>query len=180
MSTENSIKGGPRGRFYGKLPPEMLADLDSLLIKLRRINRKVLKQKTVKRSEIRPLPDDEYLRLWGYLRHCCSLVTTWPNIRKAIAAIAEKSDRTEDDVRNECVDSLTTHVYTYAWRKYRHSEDCGLVFTTAEFGYKAWITSQNLFHDGVELSKNIFYADNPSCGNKVSSSAKTTDAPFYS
>ena len=69
MSTEKSIKGGSRSRFFGKLPPEMLAYLDSLLIKLRKINRKVLKQKTVKRTEIKALPDDEYLRLWGYLRH---------------------------------------------------------------------------------------------------------------
>ena len=146
----------------------MLSDLDSLLVKLRRINRKVLKQKTIKRTEIRALPDGEYLRLWGYLRHCCSLVTTWPNVRKAIAAIADKSSRTEDDVRDECIDALTTHVYTYAWRKYRHSYDCGLVFTTAEFGYKTWITSQNMFHDGVDLSRELFASDNPSCGRKVS------------
>ena len=168
MSTENSIKGGSKGRFYGKLPSEMLADLDSLLIKLRKINRKVLKQKTVKRSEIRPLPDDEYLRLWGYLRHCCSLVTTWTNVRMAISAIAEKSSRTEDDVRDECIDAMTTHVYTYSWRKYRHSEDCGLVFSTAEFGYKSWVSSQNLYHDGVEFSRELFASDNPSCGRKIS------------
>ena len=169
MSTEKSRNDSKTGRFYGKLPPEMLADLDFLLIKLRRINRKVLKQKTIKRTEIRALPDGEYLRLWGYLRHCCSLVTTWPNVRRAISAIADKSSRTEDDVREECIDVLTTHVYTYSWRKYRHSEDCGLVFTTAEFGYKGWITSQNLYHDGVEFSRELFASDNPSCGGKVSS-----------
>lgn len=168
MSTENQRNDSRWNRFYGKLPPEMLSDLDSLLVKLRRINRKVLKQKTIKRTEIRALPDGEYLRLWGYLRHCCSLVTTWPNVRKAIAAIADKSSRTEDDVRDECIDALTTHVYTYAWRKYRHSDDCGLVFATAEFGYKTWITSQNMFHDGVDLSRELFASDNPSCGRKVS------------
>lgn len=168
MSTENRRNDSRWNRFYGKLPPEMLSDLDSLIVKLRRINRKVLKQKTIKSTEIRTLPDDEYLRLWGYIRHCCSLVTTWPNVRKAIAAIADKSSRTEDDVRDECIDAITTHVYTYAWRKYRHSEDCGLVFKTAEFGYKTWITSQNMFHDGVDLSRELFASDNPSCGRKVS------------
>lgn len=167
-------------RYYGKLPPEMLSDLDALLVKMRRVNRKVVTKKTINRKDIIPLPDDESVRLWGYLRHCCSMVTTWPNVRKAIATIAGKSSMTYDEVRDDCIDSLTTHVYTYAWRKYRHSEDCGIVFKTAEFGYKAWISSQNMFHDGVELSKNIFFADNPSCGNKVSCSAKSADTTFYS
>lgn len=168
MSTLHSRNDARKGRFYGKLPPEMLADLDYLLVKLRRINRKVLKQKTIKSTEIVALPEFEYLRLWGYLRHCCSLVTTWPNVRRAISAIADKSFRTEEDVRDECIDTITTHVYTYAWRKYRHSEDCGLVFKTAEFGYKTWITSQNMFHEGVDLSREIFASDNPSCGSKMS------------
>ena len=155
-------------RYYGKLPPEMLSDLDALLIKLRRVNRKVLSQKTIRRTDIRPLPDDEYVRLWGYLRHCCSLVTTWPNVRKAISSIAEKCSMDIDAVREDCIDSLTTFVYTYSWRKYRHSEDCGLVFSTAEFGYKTWVTQQNVYHNGVDLSVDLFRSDNPSSGGKVS------------
>ena len=73
-------------RYYGKLPPEMLSDLDALLVKMRRVNRKVVTKKTINRKDIVPLPDDEYVRLWGYLRHCCSMVTTWRTRKSATTA----------------------------------------------------------------------------------------------
>lgn len=158
------------GKYYGKLSPEMLADMDAMLQRLRRMNRGLLKNATIKRGDIRPLPDADYVRLWGYLRHCCTLVASWPNVRKAIAAIADASGRDFDSLRDECIDSMTVHVYTYAWRKYRHSDECGLVFSTAEFGFKAWITSQNMYHGGISLSGELFMADNPSCGSKVNTS----------
>lgn len=156
-----------RKNFYGKFPSAELVDLDSLLVKMRRKNRSLLKRKIIKTTEIRPLCDAEYVRLWGYIRHCCDMVTTWPNIRKAIGVISEKSGRALDDLKDECVDSMTVFVYTYVWRKYVHSDDCGLVFSTAVFGYKSWITSQNAYHSGIDLSIDVFNADNPSRGHKV-------------
>lgn len=154
-------------KYYGKLPSVMLADLDALLLKLRRKNRKLLRNATIKRSEISPLPDDEFIRLWGYMRHCCSMVASWPNVSKSIAVIADKSGRDVDGVREECIDSMTVHVYTYAWRKYKHSEECGLVFSTAEFGYKAWISSQNAFHEGESAAESLFVEEKLTGGSKV-------------
>ena len=170
MSTEKKKTGGVC-RYYGKLNPLMLADLDGLLLKMRTINKKALRNKTIKRTEIKALPEDDYLRLWGYLRHCCSLVITWPNVKRAIETIAFKSGRTFDDLSEECIDSMTTHVYTYAWRKYKHSEDCGYVFSTAEYGYKAWVSSQNLYHRGGDAAMELFMAESRSCGCKISNVA---------
>lgn len=155
-------------KYYGKLPDDMLKDMDGMLLKLKRLNRGLLSRKTIKSSEIRPLGAEEYCRLWGYIRHCCSMVTSWPNIRKALLVIADKSGRSFDDVKDECIDSMTIHVYLYSWRKYRHSEDCAYVFTTAEFGYKSWITRQNEYNAGTEAAETILCMDNPSCGWKVS------------
>lgn len=157
-----------RKSMYGKLPESMLADLDGLLLKLRRINRKGLKGQSIKASDIRALPEDENSRLWGYLRHCCTMVAGWPNISKAIAVMASRSNRDFANLREECIDSMTIHVYTYAWRKYRHSSECGLVFKTAEFGYKSWISSQNVYEAGTESFRKQFEDENPSCGRKVS------------
>ena len=169
MTQANEQNGAPRGvsRFYGKLPPEALADLDGLLLKLRNKNKDLLKKKIIKKTEIKPLCDEEYLRLWGYIRHCCDMVTTWPNIRKAIGVISDKSGRSFESTHDECVDSMTVFVYTYAWRKYESSEDCGYVFSTAEYGYKSWIAAQNIYHSGVDAAKEAFEAENPSSGRKV-------------
>lgn len=153
--------------FFGKLPPEILHDMDSLLLELKRRNRKVLRQKIIRRSDIVPLAPDKYVRLWGYIRHCCHLVSTWPNVRKAIETVAQNSGRLFVDVREECVDTMTLHVYSYAWRKYVHSDDCGLVFSTAIYGYKTWITSQNAYDGGVRLSMAVFEADNCNGASRV-------------
>lgn len=168
MNNDNKQQA-PRGirGFYGKFPSYILADLDGLLIKLKKINKKLLKKKVIKKTEISPLCDEEYLRLWGYIRHCCDMVTTWPNVRKAIGVIAEKSGRSFESLQEECVDSMTVFVYTYAWRKYEHSEDCGYVFSTAEYGYKSWIAAQNQYHSGAVAAKEVFEADNTSGGRKV-------------
>ena len=72
-------------KFYGKLPPNVVEDLDGLLLKMKETNKKLLKKKVIDASEIKPLSDEEYLRLWGYIRHCCDLVSTWKNVRNAIA-----------------------------------------------------------------------------------------------
>ena len=137
-----------KSKYYGKLTPECLKDLDALLIRMRLINRKNARKKVIRMSDIVSLPDGDYIRLWGYIRHCCQLATSWPNVRKSISVVAEKSGREFHDVMAECIDSMTIHVYTYAWRHYRHSEECGYVFSTAEYGYKSWITSQNSYMMG--------------------------------
>lgn len=155
-----------QSKYYGKLSPECLVDLDALLIKLRQLNQCHAGKRIIPRNEIVPLPENEYLRLWGYLRHCCLLATNWKNIKDAISCIADKSGRTFEEVQEECIDSMTIHVYTYAWRHYEHSEECGYVFTTAEFGYRAWIEEQNKFHKGVDAALEQ-HEDRNNCGRKV-------------
>lgn len=153
--------------FYGKLPKDCIETLDSLLLKMKRLNRRNAGKHVIRTEEIVPLPDDEYVRLWGYIRHCCKLVATWKNVRSAICVVAEKSGRSFDDVHDECVDSMTIHVYTYAWRKYRHSEDCNYVFSTATYGYLAWIDEQNRFNAGIVAEMERVAVENGS-GRKVS------------
>lgn len=138
--------------YYGKLSPECLAELDSLLLKLKEANKCHEGKKIIHRDEIVPLPDEEYLKLWEYLRHCCLLVASWPNKRKAISIIAEKRGVQVDEVRDECVDSMTIHCYVYAWRKYQHSTECNYVFATAKFGYQTWIEEQQKFYNGVDVA----------------------------
>lgn len=153
-------------KFYGKLEPAVLQELDGLLLKLKELNKENLKNRVIKRSEIVPLPEKEYLRFWDLIRHCCLLVTSWPNIKKAIGVIASKSGREPADVQEECVDTMTIHVYTYAWRHYEHSEECEYVFSTATFGWKAWIEEQNNYHKGFECAaEDKEIEDN--CGHKV-------------
>jgi hypothetical protein len=165
-----------RSKYYGKLPPECLRDLDSLLIKMRRINRKNAGRKVIRRNEIVPLPNDEFVRLWGYIRHCCQLATSWPNVRSAIRVVATNSSRDFEDVLNECIDSMTIHVYTYSWRRYRHSDECGYVFKTAEYGYKSWIESQNAYMLGEDAAL-VIHQEETYSGRKVSgeNSRKSAD-----
>ena len=129
--------------YYGKLSPECLQELDSLLLELKELNAVHGGKRVIRRTEIVPLPDDKYLKLWGYLTHCCKLASNWDNVKQAINTIASRTNRSFKEVQEECVLSMTIHAYTYAWRHYEHSEDCGYVFRTATFGYRAWIEEQN-------------------------------------
>lgn len=174
MARTNEKNAAPTGagKYYGKLPPEIVADLDKLLLKLQAKNRTLLKKKVIKSTEfeqIKTLDHDENIRLWEYIRHCCDLVSTWPNVRRAIGVFSEKSGMSFESLHEEFVNSVTTFVYTYAWRKYKHSDDCEYVFSTAIYGYKAWAYEQNCFHSGSVAAKELFDADNPSSGRKVSS-----------
>lgn len=153
-------------KFYGKLEPAFLQELDGLLLKLKELNKENLTRRVIKRSEIVPLPEKEYVRFWSIIRHCCMLVASWPNIKKAIGVIASKSGRMDEDVRDEAVDSMTIHVYTYAWRHYQHSEECEYVFSTATFGWKAWIEEQNNYHLVLENALDEMELEDD-CGHKV-------------
>ncbi len=155
--------------FYGKLPPESIKDLDGLLLEMKSKNKKLLKKAQIKPVEIKQLGQEENLRLWEYLRHCANLVSTWPNVRKAIGIFSEKSGRLYDNLREEFIDSVSVFLYTYAWRKYEHSEDCGYIFSTAEYGYKAWVWSQNMYHSGEKCAAELFEADHTTGGRKVQS-----------
>lgn len=155
-----------KSRYYGKLPAECLEDLDGLLLKMKKINRKHRGKKVIKGNEIDRLPDDEFLRLWGYIRHCCQLVTGWKNVKDALKVIASNSGRPFEEVLDECIDSMTIHVYTYSWRKYRHSVDCAYVFSTAEFGFKSWISAQNRFSSGIDIAK-VLHDEDTYAGRKV-------------
>lgn len=155
-------------RFYGKLTKECLEGMDRLLLAMKAINKENLKRRVIRRSEIVMLPEGEYLQLWGWLRHCCVLVASWPNISEAISTIAKKREMAFDEVKDEAVDSMTIHCITYAWRKYEHSEDCGYVLSTAMFGWQSWIEEQNSYHDGIAEMIGEEEQRRPSCGHKVS------------
>lgn len=152
--------------YYGKLSSADLAQLDGLLLKLKSLNAKHKGHRRIRRDEIVPLPEDEYIKLWGYLKHCCTLAASWPNVRKAISVVADKSGRTIEDVREDCIESMTVHVYIYAWRHYEHSDECEYVFSTAVFGYKAWIESQNNYTAGIDQAIEMAKEEN-NCGRKV-------------
>ena len=152
-------------KYYGKLAPELLKDLDALILKLKEANRVHEGKRIIRRSEIVPLPDEEYVRLWGYLRHCCLLAANWKNIRDAIKVVADSSGRSFEDVQEECVDTMTIHVYTYVWRHYEHSDECSYVFTTATFGYKSWIEEQNCYMAGTEAAREM--AEEDDVGHKI-------------
>lgn len=159
-----------RQEFYGKLPPEALADLDRLLLKLRETNSALAGRRVIRREEIVPLPDDEYVRLWDYLRHCCHLAASWPNKMAAIRAIAGKRNMSFREVQEEAVDSMTIHCYTYAWRHYRHPDDgdsSAYVLSTAKFGWLSWIEEQNNFHCGIDSALRDFMEEADKCGHKV-------------
>ena len=100
-----------KSKYYGKLTPECLKDLDALLIRMRLINRKNARKKVIRMSDIVSLPDGDYIRLWGYIRHCCQLATSWPNVRKSISVVAEKSGREFHDVMAECRQHDYTRVH---------------------------------------------------------------------
>lgn len=154
-----------KSKFYGKLEPEVLQELDSLLIKLKSLNEIHKGKRVIKKTEIVPLPDKEYLRLWELVRHCCRMISFWGNVTKAIGIISSKRGQEVQEVREECIDYMTIHVLTYAWRHYEHSEECGYVFSTAEYGWRAWIEEQNNYHSGFEIELQKQAEEN--CGRKV-------------
>lgn len=156
-----------KSKLYGKLSPESLKELDALLLKLKELNSHLSGQKRIRREEIVPLPEKEYLKLWEYLRHCCKLMTCWTNVMRAIKVIASKRGMSFEEVQEECVDSLAIHCYIYAWRHYEHSDDCEYVLSTAKFGWKAWITEQNNYHAGVDKALEDFMEETPTHGRKV-------------
>ena len=156
-------------QFYGKLTPNCLARLDELLLKLQRLNKVHLGSKKVDPKKIVALPEEEYLELWGYLRHCCVLAVNWPNKRRAIRMVASKREMSFEEVMGEAVDSLTIHCYTYAWRHYEHSEDSSAyVLSTAKFGWLTWIEEQNNAScAGVDNIRDEHRAEETRCGRQL-------------
>ena len=154
-------------RFYGKLPEGCMKGMDRLLLVMKALNKENLKRRVIRRHEIVMLPEKEYMELWGYIRHCCTLVASWPNMTNAISTIAVKRGMDFNEVKEEAVDSMTIHCMTYAWRHYEHSEDCGYVLSTANFGWQSWIEEQNAYHDGIDEMIDEAEQRNPSTGHKV-------------
>lgn len=143
-------------------------ELDGLLLKMRQANRKNAKRKVIPAEDIVPLGAVENMRLWELIRNCCKLVTTWGNVNSAIRTVAAKANERYEDALEECINSMTMHVYTYAWRKYSHSEDCAYCFSTAIFGFKTWICSENGFQNGIDFMKGLA-AEESYEGRKVAS-----------
>lgn len=155
-------------QFYGRLTPNNLSRLDTLLLELQRLNKVNLASKKIDPKNIVSLPDSDYLELWGYIRHCCVLATNWPNKRRAVRMVASKRGMSFEDVMDEAVDSLTIHCYTYAWRHYTHSErPDAYIFSTAKFGWLTWIEEQNNFHAGIEDAIERQHAEETRCGRQV-------------
>ena len=136
---------------------------------MKALNNDNLKRRVIHRKDIVMLPDKEYLRLYGYLRHCCTLVASWPNMTRSIDTISRKRCMPFDEVKDEAVDSMTIHCITYVWRKYRHSDDFGYVLSTARFGWMSWIEEQNMYHDGIDEMVDMMEDTRLDCGHKVSS-----------
>lgn len=155
-------------KFYGKLTPECLARLDSLLLEMQGLNKVHVGSKKVNPKAIVPLCDKDYLELWGYLKHCCTLAVNWPNKRRAIRMIASKRSMAFEEVMEEAIDSLTIHCYTYAWRHYIHSDDpSAYVLSTAKFGWLTWIEEQNNFHVGIDEAMEAARAEETRCGRQL-------------
>lgn len=156
-------------KFYAKLSPECQADMEALIFELKDLNNEVHKGKRcIAKAEIVPLPDDKYTRLWGYLRHCCHLVACWPNKRRAIETIASKRHMDIDEVRDEAVDSMAIHCYTYVWRHYEHSDEpTAYILATAKYGWLDWITEQNNFHSGIDDAREEQEFEMHRCGRRT-------------
>lgn len=167
-------------KYYGKLPPKDRRRMDELLLKMQRLNSEQLKKRIVLKNEIVPLPDDEYVELWGYLRHCCTLVASWPNNARAIRTIASYRGMDDEETRDEAIDSMTIHCYTYAWRHYDSKKasyahcgpmeeelECGYVLSTAKFGFKTWLSEQNRYNSGIKFEVEEAYLKEPHKGRKV-------------
>lgn len=140
-------------RFYIQLPLERREEIDSLLLELKECNSVNRGKRKLRRDEIVPLPPGKSEKLWNHIMYCAGLASNWSNVRSAISAIATKTSRTFKEVQDECRLSIAIHIYTYVWRHYEHSEDLGIMFKTAEYGYKSWICEQNAYCFGVEYEK---------------------------
>lgn len=154
--------------FYKKLSPECQADMESLILELKELNSVHDGKRCIAKAEIVPLPDDKYIRLWEYLRHCCLLVACWPNNRRALETMAGKRGMSFTDVQDEAVDSMTIHCYTYVWRHYIHTDEpTAYVLSTAKYGWKDWITEQNNYHCGIDDARQEQAFEDSRCGHKV-------------
>lgn len=168
-------------KYYGKLPPHERQRMDELLLKMQRLNSEQLKKRVILKEEIVPLPEAEYIELWGYLRHCCMLVASWPNKARAIRTIASYRGMDVDETRDEAIDSMTIHCYTYVWRHYDSKKasydkeisptgemlECGYVLSTAKFGFQTWLTEQNRYNSGIKFEIEEAYLKEPHKGRKV-------------
>lgn len=174
-------------KYYGKLPPHERQRMDELLLKMQRLNSEQLKKRVILKDEIVPLPESEYIELWGYLRHCCTLVASWPNKARAIRTIASYRGMDVDETRDEAIDSMTIHCYTYVWRHYDSKKascaaetscykgdglteeelDCGYVLSTAKFGFQTWLAEQNRYNSGIKFEIEEAYLKEPHKGRKV-------------
>lgn len=143
-------------KFKGRLNKDQLADFDSLLLKLKEINggQTLEKGTVIPLDKMAVLPDDENRRLWEYIKHYSKLVVMYPKNLEVVRGIHHFDDTTSLDVLiDEATMDVAIWVYRFAWRQYRHSEDCGYVFTTGGFGFQSWAMSRKTWSDGVDSYK---------------------------
>lgn len=142
-------------RLKGKLSKDQLADFDSLLLELKALNAANLSNsKVIPIDRIVPLAKEKNERLWEYIRHYSRLVCMYPNNKKTLRGIAAFDDTVDmNDLVDDAVMDVSIWVYRFAWRQYVHSEECGYVFTTANFGFMAWSTGKKMWSDGKDSYK---------------------------
>lgn len=142
-------------KLKGKLSREQLDDLDSLILKLKALNTHQLsKWKVIPCDKIVPLPDDENKRLWAYLRHYSKLTVMFPGNIRVIRGIHQADDTTSMDcLIDDATMEVALWVYRFVWRQYEHSEECGYVFTTANYGFMAWSTAHRNWSYGKDSFK---------------------------
>lgn len=142
-------------KLRGKLSKDQLADFDALLLELQGLNAENLaNSKVISMDRIVPLPKGKNERLWDYIRHYSRLVCMYPNNKKTLMGIASYDDSISlSELIDDAVMDVSIWVYRFAWRQYRHSEECGYVFTTANYGFMSWSTGKKIWSEQKDSYK---------------------------
>lgn len=125
----------------GELTPEQYQDFDALMLKLKGLNSNFKPRQSVKYSDIKPLPEQENVRLWEYLLHISQIVVLskkcFPIIRKIVT---KDNSVTMDDVVQEAKMDVALFLYKNLWRNYKTdpSGKPNLAFKDAYWGFVEW------------------------------------------
>lgn len=142
-------------KLKGKLSRAQLDDLDSLLLEMKALNKDQLqKGRAIALDKIVTLDKDKNERFWAYIRHYAKLVVMFPNNLKTIRSIVQHDDTTSMDcLIDDATMEVALWVYRFVWRQYEHSDECGYVFTTANYGFMAWSTAHRNWSFGKDSFK---------------------------
>lgn len=134
-------------RSKDKLSPGELKDLNSLLLEMREVNSG--HKKRMSDEDIKILSPEKNDRLWDYLMRISMLVCMYPNHVQFMRFIILCDNRIDlDDLVKEAQLDCAYWAYRHSWRKYESTEDCGMVYSTANFGFLSW---QNHYKNKLKL-----------------------------